>query len=91
MAVERQVLVLYSLTHGFLDDIAISDIQRFQNELTDFVAGDKKYVQIYNEIIATGDLPDTKLFDGAINEFKSHFVKSEEPTDYVKPTEGAPK
>ncbi|KGO22236.1 hypothetical protein Q757_09475, partial [Oenococcus alcoholitolerans] len=35
MAVEHQVLILYALTHGFLDDIDVSDIQRFQNELID--------------------------------------------------------
>ncbi|MDR2660546.1 MAG: F0F1 ATP synthase subunit alpha [Lactobacillaceae bacterium] len=89
MPVEQQVLVLYALTHGFIDDIAIDDIQRFQNELNDFVSSNKTYKAIFHEIVVTGDLPDTKLMDKAITEFKSHFVKKVEPTDYIKikPTE----
>ena len=30
--VEKQVLILYALTHGYLDDITVEDISRFQNE-----------------------------------------------------------
>lgn len=33
--VEKQVLILYALTHGYLDAIPVEDISRFQNELFD--------------------------------------------------------
>ncbi|MFK5282265.1 F0F1 ATP synthase subunit alpha, partial [Lacticaseibacillus paracasei] len=36
LPVEKQVIILYALTHGFLDPIPIEDITRFQDELFDF-------------------------------------------------------
>ena len=38
MAVENQVLIIWSATNGFLDDVEVADIQRFERELTDFMA-----------------------------------------------------
>ena len=31
--VEKQVMILYALTHGFLDDVEVNDIHRFEQEL----------------------------------------------------------
>ena len=31
--VEKQVMILYALTHGFLDDVEVKDIHRFEQEL----------------------------------------------------------
>ncbi|MHA5127989.1 F0F1 ATP synthase subunit alpha [Oenococcus oeni] len=86
MPVEHQVIVLYALTHGYLDDIDVSDIQRFQKELIDFVSGDKSYKKIFAAIKKTGNLPDEKDINSAIDDFKKHFSKSVEPTDYVAPS-----
>ncbi|WP_439425024.1 F0F1 ATP synthase subunit alpha [Oenococcus alcoholitolerans] len=83
MAVEHQVLILYALTHGFLDDIDVSDIQRFQNELIDFVSKDKTHSQIFSEIKSTGNLPKDDIMIAALNDFKKQFSKSKEPSDYV--------
>lgn len=42
LPVEDQVLILYALTHGFLDKVPVDDIQRFQDELFDYVASNNK-------------------------------------------------
>ncbi|MDR0899807.1 MAG: F0F1 ATP synthase subunit alpha [Lactobacillaceae bacterium] len=91
MPVEQQVLILYTLTHAYLDDVDTTDIQRFQDQLMDYVSGNEKYKQLFEYITSTGNLPDEALMDEAIETFKSHFSKSVEPADYVAPTEATPK
>lgn len=34
--VEKQVMILYALTHGFLDDVEVKDIHRFEQELLNY-------------------------------------------------------
>ena len=36
LTVEKQVVILYALTHGFLDSVPVDDILRFQEELFDY-------------------------------------------------------
>ncbi|HBO48169.1 MULTISPECIES: F0F1 ATP synthase subunit alpha [Pediococcus] len=71
LAVEHQVLILYALTHGFLDKIAIDDILRFQDELIEYVDG--SHDDLLDVIRKTGDLPDTDKMDAAIQEFADQF------------------
>ncbi|GAB5053353.1 F0F1 ATP synthase subunit alpha [Pediococcus ethanolidurans] len=71
LAVEHQVLILYALTHGFLDKIAIDDILRFQDELIAYVDG--SHDDLLDVIRKTGDLPDTDKMDTAIQEFADQF------------------
>jgi F-type H+-transporting ATPase subunit alpha len=72
MAVEDQVMVLYALTHGFIDDVAIEDIARFQDELIS--AMHASHTDLLQTILQTKDLPDTDLMDNAMSEFKSTFT-----------------
>ena len=37
MAVEKQVLVIWAATNGYVDDVAIEDVRRFEAELLQFV------------------------------------------------------
>ncbi|MCV3555959.1 F0F1 ATP synthase subunit alpha [Pediococcus ethanolidurans] len=71
LAVEHQVLILYALTHGFLDKIAIDDILRFQDELIAYVDG--SHDDLLDVIRKTGDLPDSDKMDIAIQEFADQF------------------
>jgi len=71
LAVEHQVLILYALTHGFLDKIAIEDILRFQDELIEYIDG--SHDDLLDVIRKTGDLPDTDKMDAAIQEFADQF------------------
>jgi F-type H+-transporting ATPase subunit alpha len=37
MEVEKQVLIIWSATNGYLDDVAVEDLRRFETELLRFV------------------------------------------------------
>jgi F-type H+-transporting ATPase subunit alpha len=37
MDVEKQVLVIWSATNGYVDDVAVEDVRRFESELLRFV------------------------------------------------------
>ncbi|WP_270180376.1 F0F1 ATP synthase subunit alpha [Alkalihalobacillus sp. CinArs1] len=75
LAVEKQVAILYALTRGFLDDIPVEDIQRFESEMMTWIEHNKK--DLFNTIRETKALPDEKEFNAAIEEFKKSFAVSE--------------
>ncbi|RGI31735.1 MULTISPECIES: F0F1 ATP synthase subunit alpha [Enterococcaceae] len=75
LAVEKQVLILYALTHGFLDTIPVVDILRFERELFEYV--DNNYPAIFDTIRTTKGLPNPEDMDKAIDEFKGIFSSSE--------------
>jgi proton translocating ATP synthase, F1 alpha subunit len=72
--VEDQVVVLYALTHGYIDDVAIADVKRFEKELLAYLKQNNK--TILDRIKESGNLPDDKLFNEAITAFKKTFVAS---------------
>jgi F-type H+-transporting ATPase subunit alpha len=89
LAVERQVVVVWAGTSGFLDDVPVEDIGRFEEEFLDSVQ--RNHTGIYDAIRETGALSDdtaTALKD-AIDEFRTGFavsggeplVKEEEPAE----------
>ncbi|GIN57200.1 ATP synthase F0F1 subunit alpha [Lederbergia ruris] len=73
--VEKQVMILYALTKGFLDDIAVHDILRFEDGLSAWL--DHNRADLLEEIRTTGALPDDQKMADAINTFKKTFAKSE--------------
>ena len=74
--VEKQVMILYALTRGYLDDIPVEDIRRFENELYDWL--DQKQPKVLDVIRETGELPDEAEMNQVIEEFKKGFVRSDE-------------
>lgn len=74
--VEKQVAILYALTRGFLDDIPVQDIRRFEEEYYTWLDHNRK--ELLDTIRETGNLPDEEELNKAIEEFKKTFVKSEE-------------
>ena len=75
LPVENQVLIIYALTKGYLDDILVEDITRFEDELNSWSKSNAS--ELLGEIRETGNLPDDAKFESAINEFKKSFSKSE--------------
>ncbi len=55
MPVEEQVVVIYAGTKGYLDDIPVADVKRFETDLLDFMRG--RYRDLLDEIRSSGDLP----------------------------------
>ena len=74
VAVEKQVVLLYALTHGFMDAVPVDDIARFEQELyTDF---DANHADLLAEIKSTGKLPDENKLQEALQQFASSFSSS---------------
>ncbi|CUY01513.1 F0F1 ATP synthase subunit alpha [Staphylococcus epidermidis] len=76
LPVEHQVLIIFALIKGYLDDIPVQDINRFEEEFNHWA--ESNATELLNEIRETGALPDADKFDSAITEFKKGFNKSEE-------------
>ncbi|WP_353485949.1 F0F1 ATP synthase subunit alpha [Apilactobacillus xinyiensis] len=74
LPVEKQVLILYCLTHGYLDKVSIDDIARYQSELFAFFDGSHK--DLLDQIVSTGKLPDTDKMDEAVHAFEQTFQPS---------------
>lgn len=70
--VEKQVMILYALTHGFLDDVEVKDIHRFEQELYSYL--DAHENEALKHIIETKDLPATEVMDEVIAAFKETFA-----------------
>jgi len=74
---EEQVVAIYAGNNGYLDDIPTPQVQRFQDELREYLRTEGT---IYKQIRDTGDLPDdlaTKL-NGEIEKFKNTFNVGED-------------
>jgi F-type H+/Na+-transporting ATPase subunit alpha len=73
--VEKQVAIIYALTRGFLDDIPVEDIRRFEKEF--FLWLDQNGQHLLEHIRTTKDLPSEEDFNKAIEAFKKTFVVSQ--------------
>lgn len=75
MAVEEQVVVLYSATKGYLMDIPVKQVKKYNQELIRFFRD--KYQQVLSSISETGALSEAteELMKKGIEEFKTGFVK----------------
>ncbi|HEV4646812.1 TPA: F0F1 ATP synthase subunit alpha [Streptococcus pneumoniae] len=67
LPVEKQVTILYALTHGFLDTVPVDDIVHFEEEFHTFF--DAQHPEILETIRDTKDLPEEAVLDAAITEF----------------------
>jgi F-type H+-transporting ATPase subunit alpha len=91
LAVERQVVTVWAGTSGFLDDVPVEDIARFEEQFLDDLG--RSHAGIYDAIRETGELPDdtaTALKD-AIEEFRRGFevtggdmLVKDEPAEPIK-------
>jgi F-type H+-transporting ATPase subunit alpha len=75
LAVEKQVAILYALTRGFLDDIPLEDIKRFESDYHNWLDHNRK--ELLDHIVKTKDLPSDDDMASAINAFKKTFAVSE--------------
>ena len=72
LPVEKQVIILYALTRGYLDSVPVDDIQRYQSELFDYF--ESSHADLLEHIKTTGDLPDDKDLSAAVKAFGDGFV-----------------
>jgi F-type H+/Na+-transporting ATPase subunit alpha len=71
--VEEQVMAFYMVTVGLIDDIAVEEVKRFEEELFEFIRRSKQ--EVAKEIKDKKQLDDElkKKIDEAIKEFKNSF------------------
>ncbi|MCK4906257.1 MAG: F0F1 ATP synthase subunit alpha [Spirochaetes bacterium] len=79
MSVASQVAILYTVVNGYLDDIPVEEITRFEAEFLSFVKG--QYPELLKDLEKKGELSESieKTIVESVGEFKKIFViKSEE-------------
>ena len=81
MPVEEQVVVIYAGTNGYADDIPVSEVKRFEQELLEFMR--TRHGSLLEEIKA-GTVPDA--LKDAIESFKEQFAAAEAERRGVDPT-----
>ena len=68
LPVEKQVVILYALTHGFLDSVPVDQILDFEEALYDYF--DSHHEDIFETIRTTKDIPEESILNEAIQAFK---------------------
>ena len=73
MPVERQILVIFAGTNGYVDDVPVNAVKRFEAELLKFVTS--KYADLLKDIAGKKQLDDDlrSRCKTAIEEFKKTF------------------
>src|SRR6266545_5989078 len=74
MPVELQVISIFAGTNGYLDDLPIEDVRRFESELHDFFR--TRQTDLLATIRDTGQLPEEAELKQAVDDFKSMFQPS---------------
>jgi F-type H+-transporting ATPase subunit alpha len=72
--VEEQVLAIYAVTEGYLDDVDIADVRRFEVGMREHFRS--RQPGLLNELRETGKLPEGDAIGSAIAEFKETFESS---------------
>ncbi len=70
--VEEQVVAIFAGTKGFLDDVQVSDVSRFESELVQYVKSNN--ADILTHIRDQKSLPDGDALENAVTSFKSRFA-----------------
>jgi len=80
MPIEQQVVSIWAGTSGYLDDVQVGDVHRFEVEFLEHV--EANHPQILEHIREKGDLPDDveQQLTDAVKQFRRRF----------RPSEGAP-
>src|SRR5215211_1773377 len=74
MPVELQVISIFAGTNGYLDDLPVEDVRRFESELHDFFR--TRQADLLAAIRDTGQLPEEAELKQAVDDFKSMFQPS---------------
>lgn len=74
LAVEKQVVSLYALTHGFIDSIPVEKVLDFEAQLFDYIEANQP--AIFETIRSTKDLPSEDDLNKVIKDCKELFAAS---------------
>ena len=73
MSVELQVAVIFATVNGYLKNVEVRDVKRYEKELCVFLKN--KYDDLLSDIKTTGDLSkeNTAVLEKALDEFSQNF------------------
>ena len=73
MSVADQVIVIWAATNGYIDDLPLDQVARFEQELLAFVRD--RYQDIIQRISKEKAIPDEtrQVMEKAVREFKAQF------------------
>jgi F-type H+-transporting ATPase subunit alpha len=79
--VEEQVITIWAVTNGKLDDVAVGDVRRFDDELREYFRS--RHSDILEHLTTEGTLSDelVEKIGRAIDEFKESFDAGAEPAE----------
>jgi F-type H+-transporting ATPase subunit alpha len=69
--VEEQVVAIYAGTKGWTDDVPVSEVQRYESELIEYLKANQ--ASILDDIRSSGALPDEGVIDKALSAFGESF------------------
>ena len=74
LPVEKQIMIIYAATNGFLDEYPVEVLRRFEKEFYDYL--DNNYADLLNKIATEKQITDEikAKIDEAINKFKETFI-----------------
>ena len=77
VAVEKQVAILYATIHGYLKDVAVSDIAEYERRLYEYLDENVTAAGVMETIRTTGDLkPETEeQLKQVLTDFTAQFLK----------------
>jgi F-type H+-transporting ATPase subunit alpha len=75
LPVEEQVVVIYAGSNGWVDQVAVSDVRRYESELLEFMRS--THPEVLEHVRSTGALPDESQLTSALQEFKDAFIAME--------------
>ena len=73
MSVSNQIAIIYASVNGYLDDVAIENINKYESELMEFLAANNQ--STLDTITSTGKIDDEakKDLDKALESFSKTF------------------
>ena len=74
LAMEEEAMILYCLTQGYLDNVNIDDLARFEEDLYSDMKINETGKQLTEEIRTTKVLPDSEKLNNYITDFKKRFI-----------------
>ncbi|MBV9302300.1 MAG: F0F1 ATP synthase subunit alpha [Acidobacteriaceae bacterium] len=78
LPVEKQVMIIFAGTNGYLDDLPVEDVRRFEAELYNFLENSKP--DLLSTIREKGELNDDikSQVNDALKEFKQRFLEAKQ-------------
>ena len=90
MPVEEQVMSIWAVSNGYMDDLPVEKVRQFENELLDHMR--TRHSDIGEAIVQTGALDDdlVEKLRKAIDAFKASFTDRVDTVETVAAEEGVP-